>query len=298
VKPSRLKNIPTKRARLKDLPLYSPWPKRLLGIDPWQPRLKTQDEIFREYDREKWGPLLEYLTQHPSCGLSEVIRYELGEDRELIISEGKCLRLMGIYEARQRYLDIVSSIVAHYLPASALVEFGAGAGGMVLSIALSPWANGMNFIAADCCPNAVSLAQLLAEREGINVQAGTCDLRKSPVTSLAIPPGAVIFTSYAASCIPMLDKDFIEAICLLKPKAVVHFEPCYEHCLHDDILNLMRRRYIEVNGYNLNLVTILDEAAASGAIRIRSSKRALYGINPFFSASCLIWTPCKTFSHN
>ena len=43
---------------IDDLPRLSPWPARLLGLEPWEQRHKTPEDITREYEHEKWGPLL------------------------------------------------------------------------------------------------------------------------------------------------------------------------------------------------------------------------------------------------
>ena len=45
---------------------------------------------------------------------------------------------------------------------------------------------------------------------------------------------------------------------------MIHIEPCYEHCEGKTLLGLMRRRYIQVNDYNTNLVTVLREQSERG----------------------------------
>jgi hypothetical protein len=53
----------------------------------------------------------------------------------------------------------------------------------------------------------------------------------------------------------------------------------------------MRRRYIEINGYNTNLATLLHQEQDAGNIRIIEERPNMFGKNPFFSASVIAWKP-------
>jgi hypothetical protein len=74
---------------------------------------------------------------------------------------------------------------------------------------------------------------------------------------------------------------------------VINVEPCYEHCEGKTLLGLMRRRYIEVNDYNTNLVTVLREQRDRGVIDILEELPAVFGSNPLLAASVIVWRPLR-----
>ena len=95
----------------------------------------------------------------------------------------------------------------------------------------------------------------------------------------------------AASCLPYLSADFVDGLTALRPTAVVNIEPCYEHCDSSTLIGVLRRRYIEVNDYNRNLVTLLREQERAGKLPIHEEQQAVIGINPLFPVSVIVWSP-------
>lgn len=58
---------------LNDLPLYNPWIKRLLGFEEIRSVIKNKKELEREYEKEKWGRLLNKLvTDKIECSIENV----------------------------------------------------------------------------------------------------------------------------------------------------------------------------------------------------------------------------------
>ena len=139
----------------------------------------------------------------------------------------------------------------------------------------------------------MELIQALAKREKLKVVSGACDFNTEPLTDFSIPEGAVIYTSYAMHYVPTLDDKHIERLRDCKPSVVVHFEPCYEHHDPATLIGLMRRRYIEVNDYNTNLVSILREQQKQNRIRIIAEQPSVFGSNPLLPASIVAWAPIE-----
>jgi len=110
---------------------------------------------------------------------------------------------------------------------------------------------------------------------------------------MRIPPGAVIYTSYAAQYVPRLSSSFVDQLALFSPSVVIHIEPCYEHCEGKTLLGLIRQRYIEVNDYNTNLVTVLHEQRDRDDIEILEERPAVFGSNPLLAASVIVWRPLR-----
>jgi hypothetical protein len=132
---------------------------------------------------------------------------------------------------------------------------------------------------------------LIATEEGIPLITGKADLRSNPATDLSIPEGAVIYTAYAAQYVEPLTDDFVAGLVALKPKAVVHVEPVYEHCNPETLLGLLRQRYIQACRYNRNLSTILHHHEQLGTLEIIQESVPGFGPNPLLAASVIAWKP-------
>jgi len=280
------------RYSLNDLPRFSPWPARLLGLEPWEPKRKTPQEVTREYEHEKWGPLLEKVR---AAG-REVLIDEVDEWMLSPLPPALCwlsdrLELMPPMEAHHIHLNLVAELVESYLPAAALVELGAGYGTVILSLAKRKSGIGLPLMAGEYTASGVELIRELSKAQGLAMQTAPCDFFSPQITDLDIPPEAIIFTSFAVCCVSQLSSDFVKAILRLQPKVVMHLEPCYEHCDNTTLLGLMRRRYIDVNDYNTNLVTLLYEHQKQGSLRILVEKPLVFGVNPLLTASVIVWSP-------
>ena len=82
-----------------------------------------------------------------------------------------------------------------------------------------------------------------------------------------------------------LDSNFVDFIKEFKPKAVFHFEPCYSHYSELSIYGLMCKRYIELNDYNKNMLSIF-ESYKDLELTILKNK---LGDNPFLPISLIKW---------
>lgn len=276
---------------IDDLPRFSPWPARLLGLEPWEPRLKTPAEVTREFDGDKWGSLLARCrAAGGTATLSVLEQWVIEADTPGLCSVGERFELLLPRQALTRHYEVIARVLQRMLPASAIVELGAGYGGVVLKLAGDLRFRGVALIAAEYTNSGVALLKMLAAAAEVDLQIGHCDLRADPVSDLVIPEGAIIFTSMAAHYIPQLDQRFVLALSRPRPKVVVHFEPCYEHCDPRTLTGAMRRRYIEVNDYNRNLVSLLREHSTSGTIRIVEESPAVIGVNPLLPISVVAWS--------
>ncbi len=277
---------------LDDLPRFSPWPARLLGAAPWTPRRKTPEEIIREYDREKWGPLLERVKAHSGpLSLDLVENWTFSESPPSLCWVGGGFELMTAREALDRRIALMRELLIPYLPAPAIVELGAGYGSILLALGGDPVFQGIPLIAGELSPTGVEVINMIAAAEGLPVRASTWDLNAARDGALAAPPGAVVFTSYATTCVPKLGEDFLAVLGSWKPRVVVHFESCFEHADEGSLFGMLGRRYIQVNDYNTNLLTLLKEREAAGSLRIVAERPRVFGPNPLLAASVVVWEP-------
>ncbi|MEO5904509.1 MAG: hypothetical protein ABIQ55_10885 [Gemmatimonadaceae bacterium] len=216
-----------------------------------------------------------------------------GGDDLVAYANGSDLFETTAKDAHLRYRDFVANILRDYLPATGLVELGAGYGSVIVDMARRPEFAGVPAFGLELTAAGTQLIKHMSAAENVNVTAGECDMLARNVTDVPVPHGALVFTSYAACYEPRLDKSFLSGLAALRPKAVVLIEPCYEHCDDSTLLGLLRRRYIEVNDYNTNLATLLHEEREAGSVKILNERKAAFGPNPLLAASVIVWEPAK-----
>lgn len=277
---------------LDRLPQFSAWPEHLIGLKPLPDIKKTPDELIREYDREKWGDLLnKVLATSVPATLDVLDALFLPADDEVLCSEEDSLFVMSSLEANRQHIRKVQETLATLTPFSNLVELGAGYGSVILRLALNDVFKGVNFFAGEYTANGVKLIKEVASAESLKVGVGRCDFSGVPLTDFELPPNAVIFTSMAVVCVPALPATFMDQLLAAKPKAVVHFEPVVEMLSDTSLLDLLSKRYVQVNDYNMNLMQLLTDYQDRGVIRIEAVERRVFGANPLLSASSIVWRP-------
>lgn len=280
-----------KISSLDELPKFSRWPARLLGIEPWETKEKTPEEIEREFGREKWGVLLEKFKANPEARLEDVDRWAAGDATMTLASVDQHIVEMSREESHEAYIAYIAAALEPHLPANGLAELGCGYGSVILGLARKASFQDMPYFAADFTATGPELAESIGRQESITLATGRADLTSNPVTQMDIPPGSLIYTAYAAQYVEPLGGAFVEGLLALNPKVVVHVEPVYEHCDPATLLGLLRRRYIEANGYNRNLSTILHDHERQGSLEIIHESVPGFGPNPLLAASVIAWKP-------
>ncbi|MBV8213248.1 MAG: class I SAM-dependent methyltransferase [Verrucomicrobia bacterium] len=250
-------------------------------------------EITREFEHEKWGPVWQRVKDRSEpVTLSTVSSWIQVSTQQLeFCSQGSEFILLSNAEANQIWLELIEATIKPWLPAPALVELGCGYGNVLLFLA-----NRFNHVVGqifggEYTKSGQALFRYLAKQENLAVQSGTCDIGAPGITALNLPNDSVIYTSYAVHYVPRLTTRFVEDLCSFRPRVVCHFEPCYEHANEDSLIGLMRRRYMEINDYNRNLVTILEAAEKDGRIQIITQEPNLFGMNALLPASLIAWKP-------
>jgi hypothetical protein len=275
---------------LDDLPRFSPWPARLLGLSPWQPRPKTAENVRQEFEQEKWGPLLARVAgRQPTPDLAEVERELLGATPCLSLRSGTLVE-STLLDAQHAYRALAAEVLARHWPAPALVELGCGYGSVLLDVARRAPFTGAALHGGEFTSSGRELTRLLGQAQGTPVTVGTCDFALPEVTDLVVPEGALIFTSYATPYVRELADSFVDALLARRPRAVVHLEPLYEHC-GEGLLGLMQRRYIELNDYNRNLLTLLRRREELGHLTLVEETRQVFGTNALLPVSVVVWRP-------
>src|SRR3989344_9705137 len=66
---------------LQDLSQWSLWPARLIGLETFSTEKRTIKKMEREYNKDKYGACLEYLSTHPHATPEDLKWFELGQDK-------------------------------------------------------------------------------------------------------------------------------------------------------------------------------------------------------------------------
>lgn len=276
---------------LDDLAKYSDWPKRLLSLDTFDVRVKTEKEVRREFEDERWGSLLPQVKALRTPALEDVERLYAGADDISPCYDAGRFFLASWRDKLDAHLQLYAKVLApHVRGASCLVELGAGFGSKLLGLATRAAFADLPLAAGEYTRTGQELISLIATAMKKTVTVGYCDFRTLKLTGMSIPSDAVIFTSYAAHYVPKLSTDFVAFLSQFKPRAVVHFEPCYEHYPENSLHGLMCRRYVELNDYTRNLASVIEFGRSRDGIAVRTTKNVL-GSNPFLPISVIEWAP-------
>jgi tRNA G46 methylase TrmB len=279
----RMKNL-----SLNDLPRYSDWPARLLGLSAFKTVQRNHAKIETEYSKDKWQKCDDlYETSHRKLTAHDLRNnyheFTSGDERPCLI-DGE-LRLARIAEVMPIYDKLIVDAISDGLKGSeTLVELGCGPG-FIMSMLASVFPK-KNFRGGDFADSAITLAaKLYAEQPRVSVEkvdfyADTYNVIKNaegPVT---------VFTCQALEQIPT-SAGVLDTLSKYKDKItrVVHLEPGY--ALYDNsLLGLMRKRYIEINDYNRDLVPALR---ARKDIEILRCDANVIGWNPYNALAAIEW---------
>lgn len=223
------------------------WTKRLLGSEQFQ-MVRTAEKIHQEYHHEKWGVML-------SRGLQDMEQAKEMEREVLLGRDWRTAKAAISFKGEIFETDHVSCLEIYFgmirarfqkYQAEAYCELGCGFG-YNLSLFDGPTYGG-EFTEAG-----VTLSRKLGQ-----------DVSRFDFYDLAsyqfIRPGSVVFTIQAVEQIPDATS-LIEGLRSQRDRIayVLHLEPSALPERHD-LLGILRNRYLDINDYNRNLVTLLKQA--------------------------------------
>jgi len=273
---------------LNDLPAFSSWPAILLGVKAFPVKHRTKDEVLREYDREKWGKVLELLKSQSDVEYADFLnRQGVDPEKHIAFSVGKELFSSPARCVFQSYEELLFDKLQPHAP-KLLVELGSGLGDKLLNLAAKlkvKTALGGEFTSAG-----LECAKILSERKKQPATFWRFDYN-DPATLDHVPPGALVYTSHSIEQIPILSEAFLEGLIARSPETVIHFEPSFGDHQESILLGLMRKRYTELNDYNRNLVELLYSFESKGKLQIVRHEKEIFGANPFNPTSVISWKP-------
>ncbi|MBL0329772.1 MAG: hypothetical protein IPP64_10225 [Bacteroidetes bacterium] len=250
----------------------NPWTLRLLGHVPFQ-KNRDIEQVENEYNLDKYAKLLAF--DFKTVEEYKAKEFELGGMNpitgEMHISCGEEIFKTSVKVAREKYYELILSTLKKY-PSKNYCELGCGYGYNLHLI-------GSNAYGGEYSINAVNLGKKI----GLPVTEFNYYNEKDYDF---IMPDTTIFTAHSIEQIP--DATIIINN-LEKQKSkinyVVHFEPTVIK-ERTSLLGLMRNKYMELNDYNRNLLTILQER---NDIEILELNKDIFGLVPLNTTNLIVW---------
>ncbi len=277
---------------LNELPEWSPWPARIFGLSDWKTPTRDVAKVDKQYDKEEYLRCLEFARAKGKGVTADDVRaYELrlDEKKGMVMSQNEVLYEIPSKNVVAAHAALMPEVVGPLLrDADYAVELGCGFGLNLWELnKLNP---AIQYRGGEYSKNAVELAAFLyADHPNIRVeQFNFYDASYPILEKIPADKKVVVFTRHAIEQLPTA-KQVIESLSKYfdRIRAVVHLDVVQENYT-DSLLGLMRKRYIVINDYNRDLLSLVK--ARKDAEIVRNDPDA-FGINPFNPTNILIWKP-------
>ena len=274
---------------LNELPKWSGWPAKLIGIEDFAAVTRDLNKIHAEYSEDKWQKCAD--TFEKSGGKLNahdlrVIYYDVNsEKRRAAIINGKLVDACNV-DVMGWYDEVLTTAMAPAVKsAKTIVELGCGLGHMLWL--MRDKFPGLQYRGGDYADSAVALAaRLYKSTPEVSVSKFNFYAPNYDLIEKAEGP-VVVFTSQALEQIPT-SAGVVEALSKYKGKIarVFHMEPAYASYDDGSLLGQLRRRYIELNDYNRDLIPTLKSRKDVEILRMKPD---IVGWNPFNSLALIEW---------
>lgn len=284
---------------LDDLPRHSSWPHRILGVEEWEIPNRDIEKIEEEYDADKYKTLFEFVTETGTRDPFEVKRCQnsnrewqflddVTEDQWVCSSESTDLFVAPVHAAQAGNDAAVIDVFRDVLDGGeTLVELGSGYG-YNLNLLRDEFP-GCEFLGGEYAENAIEIANHLYEGQGnVAVKPFNYYADEWPLLE-AQDEEVVVFTRLSVEQLPTC-AEVIETLVGYQNavREVIHLEPVYELHGDDSLLQLLRKKYIEINDYNRDLLSVLE---GDDRIDITTTEYDVYGFNGLNPMSLVRWRP-------
>jgi len=252
----------------------NPWTKRLIGIENFS-RQRNLEQIKREYNQDKYGPLLEFdFKDIELYKRKELELAGLREKDNIFFSLGEEVLEINFRLAFSIYYSVISDVIRRYSP-NRICELGCGYGYNLSYLkSICPEVYGGEY-----SENAVTIASLL----GFDVKKfNYYDVDEYTM----IKSGSLILTVHSVEQLPSA-KVFISGVYENRHKIdlIVNFEPSFL-TERNSLIGVLRNRYIEINDYNRDLITLLMDRNDVDILEYHSD---YVGMNPLNPTNIVVW---------
>lgn len=277
---------------LNELTCYGDWLPYLLGLKSLSKALdKNPESIVREYNVDKWGTLLKSI---------KLLKYPNIDAVNSIIIKKEVLPFYfedNLYTANSKFIyEFQFNLIKNELKKNIrqyghLVELGAGYGSVILKLADLEEFKDMGFTACEFTDSGVECMKLIASTLNSAIEIGYCDLSDLTLKQYNIPEDAVFMTCWTMACLKGFSRSTLNEIISHNPSVVIHIEPTFEHWSNNSLLEMLWKRYTQLNDYNQTYLSDLQNYESEGLIKIVEQKKNIFGGNPLFPFSIVKWIP-------
>jgi SAM-dependent methyltransferase len=255
------------------------------------PVVKNSEQLFREYELEKWGKELarvKSLLLVKDLSLDEVYS---PTPKNLTIRIFDQLFETELVIARKLFIECLADFVSNILPdISSILDVGSGTGATLLPLLERLPSVNVPIYATDISPSGLEVLKMISAAADRIITTATHDFSSGLKLNLDIPEGSLVITSFSLSCIPKIPTKFFEDLVNLEPEFVLHIESLYETLDPSSELDRYAQKYIEWNRYNQNLMSELEVCIGENpAYDLIYQSSTFFGQNPSFPLSIVLW---------
>ncbi len=297
-----LRGITAPRIGLNELPQWCAYTARMLAGEALTPANRNVSAILRTYELH-YARCLEYIDQlgvqasmedvrafqnrvTADVGRHNSKRASVTKNKPICVSLGDLLFELDDDKEQEINLRIMIDALSNLAnECKTIVELGAGYGYGLHR--LEPHFHGKNFCGADFSANAVAIAKrVFAGQTNVTFhQFCLTDVESYKFLEYLEPP-LLVFTRHAVEQVQE-SEPVLQALTKHKENihAVVHFEPLYQPA-DSTALGILRRRYMEHQAYNTDLLPQLE---ANPGIELIKQQINTIGRNPLLPLSTIAW---------
>lgn len=287
------------------LPQWNVHARRLLGDDPPAHHNRDYESMQHEYDKLTYGALLNQMDQIGARVTVDDIRQiqtQRGQENRTPINDATstqhgqaktCISLGGdlfevdLEEAHAIQFNMIVRLASYaFRNCRTVVDLGAGYGYMLHKLRAASDVQ-RNWIGADSSTTALEIARrVTSEIDDMHfLEFNFYDQKSYDFLRAAEEPIGLI-TRHAIEQLPSATA-FLDSLWPYRSSisCVVHFEPIYNP--EDDTeLGRLRRRYVETQDYNRDLLVEINQRAD---VRLICHEPDVIGLNPLNPTTVLQW---------
>lgn len=253
-------------------------------------RVRTREEVMRDYDQGEWSNLLRDAPWNKVSSLAEYNRKAWRESELTAMVDG---RLHKIHS--RDYYDIkinkLLSIMKEYAgEEEELVELGSGSGTNLLM--LSEAGHWRKLTGYELSSTGQEVTRELRERFGLdNIEVGYIDLLDSSSEGYRHLEGKTVFTYYCLEQLPDYTEVVFRKLIDAGIKRAINIEPTWELMKMTSLRDLATITYVWRQDYQRTIVRTARKLAAEGAINIVEAKRLHFVSNYRNDPTLVVWEP-------
>lgn len=252
---------------------------------------KSFENLFNEYENEKYGPALIAQKYRITQNSTDVFDQVVEEDPLITIRVFEDYYETTSKNAHRFYVDVMAVVFENLKETSfPLIDLGAGEGLTLLPLYQKIFQKITKCLAIDLSPSGLKKLKNVGEKFGFQISTMAFNLEEEIPVNLSEYEEGVVLTSFFLTCLPKIQKDYFQRISDLNPKYVLHFEPNYERLEDSKLQDALCRDYIVKNNYNENFESQLREfLSGQDAYEVFLEVENVFGKNALLPSSIIGW---------